>query len=49
MLNYNTEKEVWKDVVGYEGLYEISSHGRLNRINEHSLERVSVFYCNKRR
>lgn len=29
------DKEVWKDVVGYEGLYQVSDHGRVR-----SLERV---------
>ena len=24
--------EVWKDVVGYEGLYEVSSYGRIKRL-----------------
>lgn len=28
MLIYN-DKEIWKQVVGYEGLYEVSSHGNL--------------------
>lgn len=28
-MNYNTETEVWKDVQGYEGLYKVSSHGRI--------------------
>jgi len=28
-------KEIWKPVVGYEGLYEVSSHGRVK-----SLERI---------
>lgn len=26
------EKEIWKPVVGYEGLYEISNLGRLKRL-----------------
>lgn len=26
------EKEIWKDVVGYEGFYKISSYGRLKRL-----------------
>lgn len=25
------EKEIWKDVVGYEGLYQVSSEGRVRR------------------
>ena len=31
------EEEIWKDVVGYEGLYQISSNGRVKR-----LARVSI-------
>lgn len=38
--DYNTfghkvfmEKELWKDVVGYEGLYQISSNGRVKRLS----------------
>ena len=31
-MNYNTEKEVWKDVKGYEGLYEVSNHGRVKSL-----------------
>lgn len=30
--------EVWKDVVGYEGLYEVSSHGRVR-----SLDRIVTY------
>ena len=26
-------KEIWKDVVGYEGLYEVSSEGRVRNCN----------------
>lgn len=26
-MNYSTDKEIWKDVKGYEGLYEVSSLG----------------------
>jgi len=27
------EKEIWKDVVGYEGLYEVSNLGRVKSLN----------------
>ena len=27
------ENEIWKPVKGYEGLYEVSSHGRIKSIN----------------
>lgn len=40
-MNYNTEEEVWKDVKGYEGYYQISDLGRVK-----SLERTSVFERN---
>ena len=26
-------KEIWKDVVGYEGIYEVSNKGKLELIN----------------
>lgn len=29
MEKYNTEKEVWKDIFGYEGYYQISNLGRV--------------------
>lgn len=29
MRNYITEKEVWKDIEGYEGLYKISNFGNV--------------------
>lgn len=43
-MNNNTEKEVWKDVVGYEGLYEISSFGRLKRLKRTTLGKDGVEY-----
>ncbi len=36
-----TEPEIWRDVEGFEGIYQISSHGRLK-----SLARVSTFVQN---
>src|SRR5690625_2000937 len=29
MLNCNTEKEIWKDIVGYENEYQVSNFGRV--------------------
>ena len=26
---YHSDTEIWKDVVGYEGIYEVSNHGRV--------------------
>lgn len=37
------EKEVFKDVIGYEGLYQISNYG-----NVKSLKRYNIFYCGLR-
>lgn len=34
------EEEVFKDVLGYEGLYQVSNFGRVK-----SLKRKNVFYC----
>lgn len=38
------EKEVFRDVLGYEGLYQISNYGRVK-----SLERKNIFYCGLRK
>ena len=27
-----TTNEIWKDVIGYEGLYQVSNRGRVKRI-----------------
>lgn len=27
-----TDLEIWKDIEGYEGLYQVSSHGRIKRL-----------------
>ena len=32
MLNDNNEKEIYKDVLGYEGLYKVSNIGKPNII-----------------
>ena len=39
MENNNTNKEIWKDISGYEGLYQVSNFGRvksLNRVVKHA-------------
>lgn len=38
------ENEVFKDVLGYEGLYQVSNLGRVK-----SLERKNIFYCGLRK
>jgi len=49
----NSEKEIWKDVVGYEGLYQVSSLGRVksnwyNRIKYLTLNIDAKNYYNVR-
>lgn len=44
MEKYSIKKEVWKDVVGYEGLYEISSFGRLKRLKRTTPGKDGVEY-----
>ena len=36
-MNEEEKEEIWKDIKGYEGLYQVSSEGRIK-----SLERVIV-------
>lgn len=31
--------EIWKQVLGYEGLYEVSSYGRVNSLGNHNSKR----------
>lgn len=35
-------EEIWKPVVGYEGLYEVSSYGRVRRVNKDLLKLQNV-------
>src|SRR5699024_2295853 len=44
MEKYNTEKEVWKDVVGYEGLYEVSSFGMVKRLKRTTIGKDGIEY-----
>jgi hypothetical protein len=37
-----SEKEVWKDVAGYAGIYQISSLGRLKNIRRHRMMNPSI-------
>lgn len=34
-----TEQEVWKDIAGYEGLYQVSNFGRVKSLNFHREKR----------
>jgi len=33
-------KEIWKDVIGYEGLYQISNLGRCKRLYKHRKDKI---------
>lgn len=33
MSNYNIKEEVWKEVVGYEGYYEVSNRGNVRSVD----------------
>lgn len=41
-MNYITEKEVWKDVFGYEGLYEVSTLGRVRNSKSGRIRKQSI-------
>lgn len=32
MNKYTTDEEVWKDIKGYEGLYQVSNHGQVRAL-----------------
>ena len=32
-------KEIWKDIKGYEGLYQVSSHGRVKRLGNNKTKK----------
>lgn len=34
-MNNSIEKEIWKDVVGYEGIYEVSNIGKVRSVSRH--------------
>ena len=38
--------EEWRDVVGYEGLYQVSNLGRVKRIYLSGKERIRKIYVN---
>lgn len=38
MTKYSTEEEIWKDVKGYEGYYQVSNKGRVKSLNRISAQ-----------
>lgn len=43
------EKEVWKDIVGYEGLYEVSSLGKIRSVDMPLIHKSGKIYIRKGR
>lgn len=41
-LNENNEKEIYKDVIGYEGLYEVSNMGNIRDVKTRSLLKYTI-------
>lgn len=41
-------KEIWKDVVGYEGLYEVSNIGRVKSLNKNNYGLIMSQYITKK-
>lgn len=43
----NINEEVWKDIIGYKGLYQVSSQGRVKHIKYHK-ERMVALVLNEK-
>ncbi len=43
------EKEVWKDIEGYEGLYQVSNFGRVKSLNYHQTGKEGLKQTKKNR
>lgn len=39
--------EIWKDVIGYEGIYQVSNTGRVKRIGEYTNQYGSIGKCER--
>ena len=33
-------KEIWKDIIGYEGLYKVSNQGKVKRLYRNGGEKI---------
>ena len=48
MDNFNIEKEVWKDICGFEGFYQVSDLGRVRSLDRKTWsEKRGTFYSQK--
>ena len=46
-MNNNLESEIWKDITGYEGLYQASNLGRIKSLDRMRKNRWNTFYIIK--
>ena len=37
------EKEIWKDIKGYDGLYQVSSYGRVKSLDRMETFQVAIY------
>lgn len=44
-LSLNFQEEIWKPLKGYEGLYEVSSMGRVKYLNSRSKNNIKSGFC----
>lgn len=44
----SANREEWRDVIGYEGWYQVSDHGRIKRIKSSNGTRAGKILCPKR-
>lgn len=47
LLENSSEEEIWKPIAGWEGLYEVSNHGRIRgkKLLRSYLNRTRFGYC----
>lgn len=40
----NNQEEIWRDIKGYEGIYQVSSYGRVKRLERNIIDKNGVKY-----
>lgn len=48
-MHYDYLFEIWRDVIGYEGLYQVSNYGRVKSLNYHGGKKEKVLKPGKDR
>jgi hypothetical protein len=46
-IKNNMENEKWKDIAGYEGLYQVSNLGRFKSLSKKKKDRWGNYYSTK--